>query len=289
MDRQETPKREKVSAQGTERKGKNEYIDNQFILLDDLVYAPLHALAHSNMQLQASVVEAIRSLGTVKQNGRDEVVHLDNMNIAYEHLKPEEQEGYSVENVQLKVPLLSIVPVNNLNVKRAEIGFSTEIKVMNESDDRYKVNARICSPEQRSTDYLPKVSYNMEVRSVSAMEGLLRVTDLLSANPVAKQLDTVSLSPEGAVRSEKYSQLTQMRDKLSVQEKKLSALYQKITDTIRSQEKLQELNGKQEQKKKYQFNKESYEKFQDDIMEEVMRLKEQILQMDIQLAKEEIR
>ena len=288
MDRQEPPKRESASAQSAERKGKNEYIDNQFILLDDLVYAPLHALAHSNMQLQASVVEAIRNMGTVRQNGQDEIIHLNNVNIAYEHLKPEQQDGYSVENVQLKVPLLSIVPVNNLAVKKAEIGFSAEIKVTNETDDQYKVNARICSPEQRSTDYLPKVSYNMEVRSVSALEGLLRVSDLLSINPVAKQLDTVSLSPEGVVRSDQYSQMLQMRDKLNVQEKKLSALYQKITDTISSQEKLQELNGKPEQQKKYQFRKEKYEKFQDDIMEEVMQLKEKILQMDIQLAKEEM-
>jgi len=43
--------------------------ESDFIPLDDLVYAPLHALAVSNQQLRAQVVEAIKSMGTLRQNG----------------------------------------------------------------------------------------------------------------------------------------------------------------------------------------------------------------------------
>ena len=40
--------------------------ESDFIPLDDLVYAPLHALAKSNQQLRAQVVDAIRSMGTLR-------------------------------------------------------------------------------------------------------------------------------------------------------------------------------------------------------------------------------
>ena len=64
-------------------------MDSDFILLDDLVYAPLHALAKSNRQLQAQVLEAIKSMGTSRQNGQEETIHLNNINIAYDQIRPE--------------------------------------------------------------------------------------------------------------------------------------------------------------------------------------------------------
>lgn len=96
-----------------ERVDGDSYKDSDFIPLDDLVYAPLHALAKSNQQLRAQVVEAIKSMGTVRQSGQEEVVRLNNINIAYDQVRPEGDDGYSVENLQIQVPLLSIVPITN--------------------------------------------------------------------------------------------------------------------------------------------------------------------------------
>ena len=47
--------------QSTENAG---VMDSEFIPLDALVYAPLHALAESNRQLRAQIVEAIKGMGT---------------------------------------------------------------------------------------------------------------------------------------------------------------------------------------------------------------------------------
>ena len=70
-----------------EEKGQGEnnltkgYRESDFMLLDDLVYAPLHALAQSNHQLRAQIVEAIKSMGRKKQVGKDEVIDLESLNI----------------------------------------------------------------------------------------------------------------------------------------------------------------------------------------------------------------
>ncbi len=100
-------------------------MDSDFIPLDDLLYAPLHALAESNSQLQAHIIEAIRSMGTPRQSGQEETIHLNHINIAYDQIRPEEEEGYSVDCLQLQVPLLSIVPMANLNVAKAVMSVFT--------------------------------------------------------------------------------------------------------------------------------------------------------------------
>ena len=152
-------------------------VDSNFIPLDDLVYAPLHALAQSNQQLRAQVVETIKSMGALRQNGAEETVELENLNIAYEQVRQEGDEGYSVDNLLMQVPLLSIVPMVNLNVEKAEIDFSTEIKVERGEGGECVVMARICSPEQRESDFLPRVSYRMRIVSLHATEGIMLLTD----------------------------------------------------------------------------------------------------------------
>lgn len=176
------------SSEPEKEKSNGEIMDNDFIPLDDLVYAPLHALAQSNHRLRAQIVDAIKSMGTSKQSGQEETIHLNNINIAYDQLRPESEDGYSVDSLQVQVPLLSIVPVTNLNVEKAEIDFFAEIKaVNNEETGETKINARICAPSQRDSDFLPKVSYKLQIASIPATEGILRLTDTLSSNQVAKK------------------------------------------------------------------------------------------------------
>lgn len=265
---------------------KDSFIEDQFIKLEDLVYAPVGALAESNMRLHGSVINAIKHMGTLKQEGKEQIIHLENINLAYEHLKPGIEEGYDVETIQLQVPLLSIVPIQNLNIKNAEIDFSTEVKILKEEEDKYSINGRVCSPQQRDTDFLPRVSYKMRIQSIPAMEGLLRVTDSLSAAPVAKQLGSTPVAPTGDPRGEQYIQMRELQEKVRLRENKLTDLYKKITDAIEQQEKLKEL--KKTEQKNQTFDKEKYMDLQDRIMDQIMQLKEQRLKLEIKLAEEEM-
>ncbi len=257
-------------------------MDSDFIPIDDLVYAPLHALAKSNNQLRSEIVEAIRSMGTSKQVGQEEVIHLNNINIAYDQIRPEGEEGYSVDNLQVQVPLLSIVPVTNLGVEKAEIGFSTEIKaVRNEKTGATTINARICSPSQRDSDFLPKVSYKLQITSIPATEGILRLTDALSANQVAKKTDTTPVAIGGDLGSEEQKNTVQRVKQLKAKISRLKQLHQKISDMIAEQERLHQLSKDAFEENTYEFDKDKYMMAQSNIVNRIMEYEEDIMNMEI--------
>lgn len=269
-----------VPAEGEAKNGA--IMDSDFIPIDDLVYAPLHALAKSNHRLRSEIVEAIRSMGTSKQVGQEEVIHLNNINIAYDQIRPEGEEGYSVDNLQVQVPLLSIVPVTNLGVEKAEIGFSTEIKaVNNEKTGETTINARICSPSQRDSDFLPKVSYKLQISSIPATEGILRLTDALSANQVAKKTDTTPVAIGGDLGSEEQKNTLQRVKQLKAKINRLKQLHQKISDMIAEQERLHQMSKDAFEEDTYEFDKDKYLMAQSNIVNRIMEYEEDIMNMEI--------
>lgn len=257
-------------------------MDSDFILLDELVYAPLHALAESNQRLRFHVIEAIKGMGSVKQNGQEEILHLENMNIAYDQVRPDGEDGYSVDNLQLQIPILSIVPVTNLNVESAEIEFTSEIRSNTDKDGTIKINGRICSPEQRESNFLPRVSYKMKVKSIPATEGILRLTDLLSSSQMAKQIDTTPVNLDGNLSDDAQKTARQEISDLKVNIKKLKLLYQKVADTLVEQEKMYQISNDAYPEDTYQIDKNKYLKIQSDIMNKIMKCQERIVDLEIQ-------
>lgn len=258
--------------------------DSDFIPLDDLVYAPLYALAKSNRQLRAQVVDAIRSMGTIRANGQEETVRLNNINIAYEQIRPEGGEGYSVDNLQMQVPLLSIVPITNLNVEKAEIAFSTEVKADRNEDGTCEITARICSPEQRESNYLPRVSYKMQISSLPATEGIMRLTDLLSANQIAKKTDTTPVVIDGNLGSEEQKATWQEVNKMKSKVKKLKQLYQKVSDMMTEQERLYQISHDAFEENTFEFDKDKYLMIQSNITNRVMEYQEKIMNKEIEFG-----
>ncbi|MGN1148857.1 MAG: DUF2589 domain-containing protein [Lachnospiraceae bacterium] len=275
------------TSQPEEEVRNEEIMDNDFIPLDDLVYAPLHALAHSNHKLRAQIVEAIKSMGTSRQNGQEETIHLNNINIAYDQLRPESDEGYSVDTLQVQVPLLSIVPVTNLNVEKAEIDFSTEIKaVNNEESGESRINARICAPSQRDSDFLPKVSYKLQISSIPATEGILRLTDALSSSQVAKKLDSRPVAVTGDLGSDEQKIVLEKTKKLKAKIGRLKQLHKKISDMIDEQEKLHQISKNAFEEDTYEFDKDKYQMAQSNIINRIMEYQEQIMNMEIKYGLE---
>ena len=248
-------------------------MDNDFIPLDDLVYAPLHALAQSNHRLRAQIIDAIKSMGSSKQNGQEETIHLNNINIAYDQIRPEGEEGYSVDNLQVQVPLLSIVPVSNLNVEKAEMGVAS-------------INARICAPSQRDSDFLPKVSYKLHIASIPATEGILRLTDALSANQVVKKLDTRPIAVGGDIGSDEQKSVLLESKMLKAKIGRLKQLHQKIADMMAEQERLHQISKDAFEEDTYEFDRDKYLMAQSNIINRVMEYQEQIMNMEIQYGLE---
>lgn len=260
------------------------YKDSDFILLDDLVYAPLHALARSNQQLRAQVVDAVKSMGTIRQNGQEETVRLNNLNIAYEQVRPEGEEGYSVDNLQMQVPLLSIVPVTNLNVEKAEIDFATEVKAENTDEGQCRILARICSPEQRESNFLPRVTYKMQISSLPATEGIMRLTDLFSSNQIAKKLDTTPVAVDGNLGSEEQKNIWQEVSKMKAKIKKLKQLYQKVTDMMTEQERLYQISREAFEEDTFDYDKDKYMMVQSNIANRIMEYQDKIMNKEIEFG-----
>lgn len=257
-------------------------MDSDFISLDALVYAPLHALAESNHQLRAQIVEAIKSMGTQRYNGNEEITHLDNINIAYDQIRQEGEDGYSVDNLQVQVPLLSIVPVTSLNVDKAEISFSTEVKAeMDEDTKQPQITARICAPSQRESDFLPKVSYKLSVTSVPATEGIMRLSDTLSSNQVAKRIDNTPIVLNGDLGNEEQKAIMQETKQLRAKVSKLELLHRKITAMIDEQERLHQMSKDAFEEDTHEFDKDKYLMAQSAIVNRIMECKEQIIDREI--------
>ena len=262
------------------------YQDSDFIPLDDLVYAPLHALAKSNQQLRAQVVDAIKSMGTLKQNGQEEIIRLNNINIAYDQVRPEGEEGYSVDNLQMQVPLLSIVPITNLNVEKAEIDFSTEVRAEKKDEGECTITARICSPEQRESDFLPRVSYKLQITSLPATEGILRLTDTLSSNQIAKKTDTTPVAVDGNLGSSDQKNTWMEVSKMKAKIKKLKQLYQKIEDMVVEQERMQQISRDTFEENTREFDKDKYMMAQSHIANRIMEYQEKIMNKEIEFGLE---
>lgn len=261
-------------------------VDSNFIPLDDLVYAPLHALAQSDQQLRTQVVETIKSMGALRLNGTEETVQLENLNIAYEQVRQEGDEGYSIDNLQMQVPLLSIVPMANLNVEKAEIDFSTEVRVERAETGECVVMARICSPEQRESDFLPRVSYKVRIGSLPATEGVMRLADMLGANQIAKKLDTTPVAVDGNLGSEDQKHTWQEVSGLRARIKKLKQLHQKITDMIAEQERMEQMGRETFEETAREFDRDKYLMAQANIINRIMGYQEKIMNREIEFGLE---
>ena len=274
----------KTKEQEATKESTGNVIDSDFIPLEDLVYAPLYALAKSNQQLKSTIIESIKSMGKAEHTNKEEIIHLDHMNIAYDQVKQDE-EGYSVDNLQLEVPLLSIIPMNQLNVDKAEIDFSTEVKaVVDKENQKTQIQARICSPSQRESDFLPKVSYKLQVQSLPATEGILRLIDSLSSSQVAKKLNTRPVAVTGDWGSEEQKKVLHETKKLKAKMNRLKQLYQKINDMIAEQEKLSQISTDCFVEDTYEFDKDKYLMAQSNIVNRIMEYQEKVMNLEIKFG-----
>lgn len=262
-------------------KQQENYINDEFLPLDDLVYAPLHALAKSNHQLQSQVVEALKNTGAVRQDGSEEIIQLDSLNIAYEQVRPESTDEYSVDNLQLKLPLLSVIPLSSLKIDEAELTFSVEVRADDGPEDAPALSARICSPEQRDSDFLPRVCYQLKLSSLPATEGILRLTDLLGNNPIAKQTDTTPINVTGNLGSEEQKSVRLQCSALRTKIQKLKQLHQKVSDMMAEQERMYQISKNAFEDNVYDFDKDKYLMVQGNIANRIMKYQTEIMDLEI--------
>lgn len=260
--------------------GDAEYQDNNFIRLEELVYAPIHALVTSNQQLREEALETVRSMATVRQQGQEEIIQLNHMNIAYDQIRNAEEDNCRVDKLQMQLPLLSLVPLGGLSIEKAEISFAAEVCVDGEQEENV-IKARICSPEQRESDFLPKVNYHLQVASVPAAEGIMRLTDLLSANQVVQQTDTMPMGVQGKPGTAEQKQIWKEIDCLKAKVKKLKQLFQKVQRMLEEQEKMYQISKDGFMENVYDYDRDKYAMVKTNIMNRIMKYQARIMDLEI--------
>ena len=262
-------------------------LDSDFVALDDLVYAPLHALAESNHKLRSEIVNNIKNMASVDNKDQEETYHLKKINIAYDQVRSDVDDSYSVDKLQVQVPLLSIIPITNLGIEEAEIGFSAEVRTQENMDkSERKFEARVCSPEQRESDFLPRVSYKMKIKSIPATEGIMRLVDSLSSNQVAKKLESKVISPDGNPTSMLESNEITSINELKVKVTKLKQLYSKVSDTLEEMAQLNKIK-KDPAAKDDVYDINYFEGKKTAIINEILKCQDEIIRKEISCVASE--
>ena len=171
--------------------------------MSDLISQPLIAAAQAQGQLAGVTQQFIKDIGL---QGDDNSLSARTVNFGFNSPVTDSAGNTTLEHNDLNVPLLSIVNVPNLSVKKATVDFTMEVKSSSKDTSssstsgnvsttaKYKswwspvsvkmtasVSTNKKSEHARSTDNSAKYDVHVEARDDGAPEGLMKVLDILNS------------------------------------------------------------------------------------------------------------
>lgn len=226
-------------------------IGEQFAGLDmkQLIGGPLSAAAESSMLLANSTADFINKVG-FDANGR-----LRTVAFGYQKRSVNEDGTTNLDEMNVAVPMLAIVPIPNLQIDEVNILFDMEVKQSEKSESEMDLSASASASlklgplkvnisgsvsahqsQTRSSDNSAK--YHVDVRATNhgVPEGLARVLDMMAANvapslvgSTVKDANGQSLPDASRAKAEK---LKRIRQEMSQIDNRLSAARNSLEDNI---------------------------------------------------------
>lgn len=161
--------------------------------MDQLMGAPLRAAVDASLQLAESTADFIRKVG-FDQEGKVRTVAF-----GYQRHGVTPDGTGRLEEMQVNVPLLAVVPVPNLQVDEVNLLFDIEVKQSERRDSSMELSAGASGrlgalkvgitgsvsahqANTRSTDNSAKYHVDIRAANHGTPEGLARVLDLIAAN-----------------------------------------------------------------------------------------------------------
>jgi hypothetical protein len=196
-------------------------IGDQFkgLPMEDLIGGPLSAAVKSNTDLAKATAAFINDIGFEKVKDAEGVIvpgPARMVDFVFERPGLDKDGNNTVEEVKMKVPMLAIVPIPNLQVDLVDITFDMEVKSSTKSVESsaskgefsasmsakiafFSINASVSGSissskeNTRSTDHSAK--YHVEVKATNhgLPEGLARVLDIM--NDAAKPRQIMAYKP----------------------------------------------------------------------------------------------
>lgn len=206
--------------------------------MDQLIGAPLCAAVDANLQLVESTADFIRNVGF------DDAGNVRTVAFGYQRFSDNRDGTGNLEELQVNIPLLAVVPVPNLQVDEVNLLFDIEVKQSERREASMELGASASGKlgvlkvgitgnisahqnNTRSTDNSAK--YHLDIRAANhgTPEGLARVLDMIAAN-MTPVLVSCSLRDEnGRVLSEqaqaRAERLQELRARIGQAERRLQA------------------------------------------------------------------
>lgn len=172
--------------------------------MSDLISQPLIAAAKAQGQLSNITQQFIKDVGL--EGDDDSGYKARSVDFGFKSPVTDGKGKTELKDDKLSVPLLSIVNVPNLSVKKATVDFTMEVKASSSNTDSSKTDANISTKAKysawwspvsvemkasvstsnkhesvRKTDSSAKYDVHVEARDDGAPEGLMKVLDILNA------------------------------------------------------------------------------------------------------------
>lgn len=179
--------------------------------MDQLMGAPLRAAADASIQLAESTADFIRKVG-FDHEGKTRTAAF-----GYHRFIPGE-DGGSMEEMRVDIPLLAVVPIPNLQVDEVNLFFDIEVKQSERRDSAMELSAGASGKpgalkvgitgnvsahqaNTRSTDNSAKYHVDIRAANHGVPEGLARVLDMMAANMTPVLVDSSLRDENGRVLS----------------------------------------------------------------------------------------
>lgn len=164
--------------------------------MEDLIGGPLIAAVNAQGKMAMQTAEFIKNVGVNSETGE-----LNTVGFSYKKAKTADDGTTTMEDKTIIVPVLSIVNIPSLKVKKVEIDFEMEVKQQSQTksevstevtaEAKYsssfspfsaKITAKVAGKREntRSTDNSAKYSVKVLAEDCGVPEGLSRVLTMLS-------------------------------------------------------------------------------------------------------------
>jgi Protein of unknown function (DUF2589) len=188
--------------------------------MEDLIGGPLAAAVKSNTDLAKATANFINDVGFEKVNKDGDIIsgRARMVDFMFERPGIDKEGNPTVEEVKLKVPMLAIVPIPNLQIDLVDITFDMEVKSSTKSVESeskkgefnatmsarigfFTINATVSGSiatnkeNTRSTDNSAKYHVAVKATNHGIPEGLARVLDIM--NDAAKPRQIMAYTPNG--------------------------------------------------------------------------------------------
>lgn len=166
--------------------------------LQELVYAPMQAVAEANIRLSEGIVEFLSATGDPYTDSMGKkAINLRTVQMIYDQMRSDSDDNTVADSISLEIPLLSIYPLSTMKISRTKIAFNTEVRDVQTVDGRPRILAEVTGGAGKEDAKTPSISFEIELEGVSPSEGLARFVDVLNSNAVPKQIARKPLDEHG--------------------------------------------------------------------------------------------